>query len=112
HNPACTIATAADLDQLAAIARERAAHERPITVLADEVYAHVLSDCRRRQSVINHPGLMDRSFAVYSFGKTLHITGWRVGYCVAPAELTRELRKVHQFNAFSIAAPLPEGSRL
>ena len=49
---------------------------------------------------------------MYSFGKTLHITGWRVGYCVAPAELTRELRKVHQFNAFSIAAPLQEAIRL
>jgi methionine aminotransferase len=55
---------------------------------------------------MNHPELGERSFAVYSFGKTLHITGWRVGYCVAPAPLTRELRKVHQFNAFSIAAPL------
>ena len=112
HNPACTIATAADLDELAAIVRERGAHQRPITVLADEVYEHVLYDGRRHQSVINHPGLKDRSFAVYSFGKTLHITGWRVGYCVAPAELTRELRKVHQFNAFSIAAPLQEGIRL
>jgi methionine aminotransferase len=112
HNPACTVATAADLDQLAAIARERAAHERPITVLADEVYEHVLYDGRRHQSVMNHPELKERSFAVYSFGKTLHITGWRVGYCVAPAELTRELRKVHQFNAFSIAAPLQEGIRL
>ena len=53
-----------------------------------------------------------RSFAVYSFGKTLHITGWRVGYCVAPPVLTRELRKVHQFNAFSIAAPLQAGHPL
>ncbi len=58
------------------------------------------------QSVINHPELKERSFAVYSFGKTLHITGWRVGYCVAPSPLTSELRKVHQFNTFSIAAPL------
>jgi len=101
HNPACTVAGAADLDQLAALTRDR-----PIAVIADEVYEHVQYDGRRHQSVMNHPELRERSFAVYSFGKTLHITGWRVGYCVAPPLLTRELRKVHQFNAFSIAAPL------
>jgi methionine aminotransferase len=112
HNPACTVATAQDLDTLATIVLERAADDRPITVLADEVYEHVLYDGRVHQSVMNHPQLKDRSFAVYSFGKTLHITGWRVGYCVAPPELTRELRKVHQFNAFSIAAPLQEAIRL
>lgn len=107
HNPACTVATAADLDALAALTRDRS-----ITVLADEVYEHVLYDGRVHQSVMNHVELKKRSFAVYSFGKTLHITGWRVGYCVAPPELTRELRKVHQFNAFSIAAPLQEAIRL
>ncbi len=101
HNPACTVATAQDLDALAALTRDR-----PITVLADEVYEHVTYDGRVHQSVMDHEELRSRSFAVYSFGKTLHITGWRVGYCVAPAALTRELRKVHQFNAFSIAAPL------
>ena len=101
HNPACTVASAADLDALAALTRDR-----PIAVIADEVYEHVQYDGRVHQSVMNHPELKDRSFAVYSFGKTLHITGWRVGYCVAPPLLTRELRKVHQFNAFSIAAPL------
>ena len=106
HNPACTVVTAQDLDVLAALVRERAAGDRPLLVLADEVYEHVLYDGRRHQSVMNHPGLRDHSFAVYSFGKTLHITGWRVGYCVAPPPLTRELRKVHQFNTFSIAAPL------
>jgi methionine aminotransferase len=107
HNPACTVAGAADLDTLAEIIGDR-----PITVLADEVYEHVQYDGRIHQSVINHAGLKDRSFAVYSFGKTLHITGWRVGYCVAPAALTRELRKVHQFNTFSIAAPLQAAIRL
>jgi len=107
HNPATSVATAADLGTLAALTRDR-----PITVLADEVYEHVLYDGRVHQSVMNHAELQARSFAVYSFGKTLHITGWRVGYCVAPAALTRELRKVHQFNAFSIAAPLQEAIRL
>ena len=101
HNPACTVASAADLDELAKLIRDRL-----ITVIADEVYEHVQYDRRVHQSVMNHPELLHRSFAVYSFGKTLHITGWRVGYCVAPPLLTRELRKVHQFNAFSIAAPL------
>jgi methionine aminotransferase len=101
HNPACTVATAEDLDTLAALTRDR-----PITVLADEVYEHILYDGRKHQSVMNHEELRSRSYAVYSFGKTLHITGWRVGYCVAPAAMTRELRKVHQFNTFSIATPL------
>jgi methionine transaminase len=105
HNPACSIASAADLDELAALTRPGMG-KQPITVLADEVYEHVLYDGLRHQSVMNHAELRERSFAVYSFGKTLHITGWRVGYCVAPAHLTRELRKVHQFNTFSIAAPL------
>lgn len=112
HNPACTVASAADLDELAAIVLERARGRPPITVLADEVYEHVQYDGRVHQSVINHPELRHRSFAVYSFGKTLHITGWRVGYCVAPPVLTTELRKVHQFNAFSIAAPLQAAIRL
>lgn len=105
HNPVCTVATAADLDTLAGLTRQ-ISPRGPILVLADEVYEHVLYDGRQHQSVMNHPELRMRSFAVYSFGKTLHVTGWRVGYCVAPAALTRELRKVHQFNTFSIAAPL------
>jgi methionine aminotransferase len=70
------------------------------------VYEHVLYDGRRHASVVAHPELKDVSFAVFSFGKTLHATGWRIGYCVAPPALTRELRKVHQFNTFSIVAPL------
>jgi methionine aminotransferase len=101
QNPSCTVATRDDLDALAACIRDR-----PITVIADEVYEHVLFDGRRHQSVLSHPELRARSYAVFSFGKTLHATGWRVGYCVAPPELTRELRKVHQFNTFSIVSPL------
>ncbi|HXI47591.1 MAG TPA: methionine aminotransferase [Steroidobacteraceae bacterium] len=101
QNPSCTVATREDLDQLAACIRDR-----PITVIADEVYEHVLFDGRRHQSVLAHPELREHSYAVFSFGKTLHATGWRVGYCVAPPAMTRELRKVHQFNTFSIASPL------
>ena len=101
QNPSCSVADAHDLDALAALIRDR-----PITLLADEVYEHVVFDGRRHVSVLGHAELRERSFAVFSFGKTLHATGWRVGYCIAPAAMTRELRKVHQFNTFSIAAPL------
>jgi methionine transaminase len=101
HNPACTIARSADLDELA-----RITEGRDITVLADEVYEHVVFDAARHASVLTHSALAPRSLAVFSFGKTLHATGLRVGYCVAPAPLTRELRKVHQFNTFSISHPL------
>jgi len=101
HNPACTLVRAADLDALAALVRDR-----PIAVLSDEVYEHVVFDGHAHRSVLAHPELRARSFAVFSFGKTLHATGWRVGYCVAPPEYTRELRKVHQFNTFSVVHPL------
>jgi methionine aminotransferase len=101
QNPSCTVATRADLDALAEVIGVR-----PITVLADEVYENVLFDGRRHASVLAHEVLRPLSFAVFSFGKALHATGWRVGYCVAPPNLTRELRKVHQFNSFSIAHPL------
>ncbi|MGA2187834.1 MAG: methionine aminotransferase [Steroidobacteraceae bacterium] len=101
QNPSCTVADRNDLDALAELVRDR-----PISILADEVYEHVLYDGRRHASVLAHDELRERSFAVFSFGKTLHATGWRVGYCVAPPALTRELRKVHQFNTFSIASPL------
>lgn len=100
-NPACTVARSADLDALAALLRGR-----PILLLADEVYEHVIFDGRRHESALAHEELRERSFVVFSFGKTLHATGWRTGYCVAPPALTRELRKVHQYNTFSIATPL------
>ncbi len=101
QNPSCSVATREDLDALAACIRDRR-----ISVLSDEVYEHVLYDGRRHASVLSHAELRPRSYAVFSFGKTLHATGWRVGYCVAPADMTLELRRVHQFNTFSIASPL------
>jgi methionine transaminase len=101
HNPTCTIASRQDLDELAGALAGRDAF-----VLSDEVYEHVVYDGREHASVLAHPGLAPRSIAVFSFGKTLHATGLRVGYAIAPPELTRELRKVHQFNTFSIANPL------
>lgn len=101
HNPACTTLSRADLERLADVIRGR-----DILVLSDEVYEHVVYDGERHATVLAHPELAEKSIAVFSFGKTLHATGLRVGYAVAPARLTGELRKVHQFNTFSIAHPL------
>ena len=103
HNPACTIATRDDLNVLADVIRDR-----DILVMSDEVYEHVLYDGNTHASVLTQPELAHKSFAVFSFGKTLHATGLRVGYAVASPLLTRELRKVHQFNTFSIAHPLQQ----
>jgi methionine aminotransferase len=98
HNPACTAASVEDLNALAEVIR---GHD--IYVMSDEVYEHVTYDGRSHASVLKHAELAPKAFVVFSFGKTMHATGIRIGYCVAPAELTRELRKVHQFNTFSIA---------
>jgi methionine aminotransferase len=98
HNPACTAASTTDLDALADSIRAR-----EIYVLSDEVYEHVTYDGRAHATVLKQPELAAKAFVVFSFGKTLHATGMRVGYCIAPPQLTRELRKVHQFNTFSIA---------
>ena len=103
HNPTCTVASAHDLDALASIVAGR-----EITVLSDEVYEHMVFDGRVHASVLTHPHLRECSLAVFSFGKTLQATGVRVGYGIAPPALTAELRKVHQFNTFSIAHPLQE----
>jgi methionine aminotransferase len=103
HNPSCTRISGADLTELARLVRGTA-----INVLSDEVYEHVVFDGGTHHSVLASPELRERSVAVFSFGKTLHSTGLRVGYAVAPATLTSELRKVHQFNTFSIAHPLQQ----
>jgi methionine aminotransferase len=100
HNPSCTLLTPADLDALAGLIRGR-----DIYVLSDEVYEHVVYDGLTHATVLKHPELSARGVAVFSFGKTMHATGLRVGYAVAPPVLTQELRKVHQFNTFSIAHP-------
>jgi methionine aminotransferase len=101
HNPTATTMPTADLDVLAEIIRPTTA-----MVLADEVYEHMIFDGARHASITAHGELYERSVAVFSFGKTMHATGWRVGYAVAPPDITREIRKVHQFNTFSIASPL------
>ncbi len=101
HNPTGAMLSAADLDQLA-----RCVRDTRIVVLSDEVYANMTYDGGRHHSMQAHPELRERSISVFSFGKVLHATGWRVGYALAAPSLTRELRRVHQFNTFSIAHPL------
>jgi methionine aminotransferase len=75
-------------------------------VVADEVYEHITFDQRSHVSLMQHPILQERTFVISSFGKTFHITGWKVGYCLAPKELTVELRKIHQFLTFSVSTPM------
>jgi methionine aminotransferase len=101
HNPTGMTLSAADLDQLAQVLRPTEA-----MVLSDEVYEHMVYDGAHHASVVGHPELYARGVVCFSFGKTMHATGWRVGYAVAPPELTREIRRVHQFNTFTIATPL------
>jgi methionine aminotransferase len=101
HNPAATTMSQADIEQL-----WQAIAKRDIFVLSDEVYEHICFAPGGHASVLRHPQLRERAVAVFSFGKTFHMTGWRVGYCVAPAYLSQELRKVHQYLTFSIITPV------
>ena len=101
HNPTGAVMSASDLDQLAELLRPTDA-----MVLSDEVYEHMVYDGAVHASVAAHAKLAERSVVCFSFGKTMHATGWRVGYAIAPPDLTVELRRVHQFNTFSIATPL------
>lgn len=100
HNPTGTIWSAEDLDQLAEIVRDTR-----IAVLSDEVYEHIIFDGQKHNSVLTHSELATRSVAVFSFGKTFHSTGWKIGYIVAPTDISREIRKVHQFVQFSVHTP-------
>lgn len=79
---------------------------RGIWLLSDEVYEHIVFDGRRHESVLLHPELAARAFVVSSFGKTFHATGWKIGYCIAPAALSAEFRKIHQFVTFSTSTPM------
>ena len=101
HNPSSSILTRADLDQLAEVIRPW-----NCVVLSDEVYEHIIFDGEIHASVLTHEELRTRSMAVFSFGKTYHVTGWKIGYCIAPAELTAEFRKIHQFNVFTTPTPM------
>ncbi|GMG89417.1 pyridoxal phosphate-dependent aminotransferase [Cupriavidus metallidurans] len=104
HNPTGTIWREEDMQQLADLLAGT-----DILLLSDEVYEHMVYDGQRHESVARHPELARRSFVVSSFGKTYHVTGWKVGFVAAPAALSNEFRKVHQFNVFTVNTPVQYG---
>ena len=107
HNPSATVWTQADMLKLQDILAPT-----DIFLISDEVYEHMVFDAAKgqiHQSAIRFPGLAARAFIVSSFGKTYHVTGWKVGYVAAPAALTAEFRKVHQFNVFTVNTPMQYG---
>ena len=100
HNPTGATLTQGDMTMLAKLLRGT-----EILVLSDEVYEHIIFDGRQHESVCRHPELAERSFAVFSFGKVYHATGWKVGYCVAPQPLMQEFRKIYQMTQFTVHHP-------
>ena len=101
HNPSGTILRESDLKEL-----EEIALKHNILVLSDEAYERLIFDGNIHQSVLRYPGLASQSLAVFSFGKTFHATGWKMGYVAAPAYLMQEIRKTHQFIVFSVNTPI------
>jgi methionine transaminase len=104
HNPTGSILSKTDIEALIKLTKDT-----DVLILSDEVYEHIIFDGEQHESIARYPELMDRSFIVASFGKLLHTTGWKLGYCLAPAKLTSEFRKVHQFNVFSVNTPMQIG---
>ena len=103
HNPSGATLSHEDLESL-----QQLAQQHDLLVCSDEVYEHLVFDNQQHHSVLQYPGLRERSFVHFSFGKTLSVTGWKTGYCVAPPALTAELRKVHQFVAFVAVTPVQQ----
>lgn len=101
HNPTGTILDESDLDALESIVRDTG-----VLLVSDEVYEHIVFDNRPHASVATRPLLAAHAFVISSFGKTYHTTGWKIGYCCAPRELSAELRKVHQFMVFTVSTPM------
>jgi methionine aminotransferase len=101
HNPTGTLLQEDDLQQLASLVEGT-----NIFIISDEVYEHLVFDNKKHVSVLACPELYQRSFVCFSFGKTYHCTGWKMGYCIAPPALMSEFRKVHQFNCFTCNSPL------
>jgi methionine transaminase len=104
HNPSATVWSADDMQRLAALLAPT-----DIVVISDEVYEHMVFDGQLHQSVARFPALAQRAVLISSFGKTYHVTGWKVGYAAAPAPLMAEFRKVHQFNVFTVNTPMQHG---
>ena len=103
HNPSGTILSKADMIEL-----EKSLRHTNIIVISDEVYEHIIFDGHEHESASRFDDLASRSFICASFGKTFHVTGWKVGYCAAPAELMHEFRKTHQFNVFCVDHPVQQ----
>ncbi len=101
HNPSGSVLDETDIDFLKEITRDTG-----IFIISDEVYEHLIFDGKKHLSILRYPELYERSFVNFSFGKTYNCTGWKTGYCIAPPLLTKEFRKVHQFNAFSVFGPV------
>jgi methionine transaminase len=101
HNPCGYVWTQEDLDNLAELI-----HDKEIFIISDDVYEHITFDGRKHIPLFSHSILKQRTFACGSFGKTFHVTGWKIGYCLAPKDLTAEFRKIHQFLTFSTSTPL------
>ncbi|AKD25463.1 Aspartate/tyrosine/aromatic aminotransferase [Polynucleobacter duraquae] len=104
HNPTGMVWQSSDLERLANLVRNTNA-----LILSDEVYEHMVFDGHQHISIASHPELAARSFLISSFGKTYHVTGWKVGYVAAPAAMMAEFRKVHQFNVFTVNTPMQYG---
>jgi methionine aminotransferase len=104
HNPTGSVLRRADIDALSGIVRGT-----DILILSDEVYEHMVYDGAPHESICRYPDLAERAFVVSSFGKTYHVTGWKIGYVAAPATLSQEFRKVHQYNVFTVNTPMQHG---
>ncbi|MFM1857788.1 MAG: hypothetical protein RLZ05_848 [Bacteroidota bacterium] len=100
HNPTGAVISATDIEEL-----RKTVEGTSILLLSDEVYEHLIFDGIAHQSILRYPDLFARSFVCFSFGKVYNCTGWKLGYCIAPATLMKEFRKIHQFNAFSCFTP-------
>ncbi len=100
HNPTGSVIGEKDIEEL-----RKVVQGTNIFIISDEVYEHLIFDNIPHQSILRYPDLLQRSFVCFSFGKVYNCTGWKLGYCIAPPELTKEFRKVHQFNCFSCHTP-------
>ncbi len=101
HNPSGYVWTKNDMDELALLASQN-----DFYIISDEVYEHITLDQNIHESIIKYPSLYNKCFAIFSFGKVFHNTGWKIGYCVAPPHLSDEFRKIHQFLSFSTNTPM------
>ncbi len=101
HNPTGSVLEENDITQLRHLVKDTG-----IIIISDEVYEHLIFDEKPHLSILRYPDLLQRSFVCFSFGKTYHCTGWKLGYCIGPAPLMKEFRKVHQYNCFTCNSPV------